>query len=119
MARRFKSASLRALIVTLLGVLIRHATLIVPDVGDTQQQQQQWPTPPTSQSTPDSKGSSRSGGSGSRQQQQASGATSSGQQQQQQQTPPVVDGLIGVLVDILKDSNVKVSKTFRSEIMFH
>jgi hypothetical protein len=37
MARRFKSASLRSLIVTLLGVLVRHATLIVPDTGDTQE----------------------------------------------------------------------------------
>ena len=33
MIRRFKSSTLRAVIVTLLGLLVRHATLIVPDEG--------------------------------------------------------------------------------------
>jgi hypothetical protein len=31
MAKRFKSSNLRALVVTLLGLLVRHATLVVPD----------------------------------------------------------------------------------------
>ena len=33
MIKRFKSSSLRCLLVTLIGVLVRHATFIVPDVG--------------------------------------------------------------------------------------
>jgi len=34
MAKRFKSNNLRALVVTLLGLLVRHATLVVPDQAD-------------------------------------------------------------------------------------
>jgi len=100
MARRFKSCSLRALVVTLLGVLIRHATLIVPDVGDTQPPAQlpAAASPPPSSSPSSSSPSSHA----------SSSSSSSSSSVARANAQP--DGLIKVLVDLLKDPNAKLRR---------
>ena len=112
MARRFKSPALRVLVVTLLGALVRHATLIVPDLGDTYPHAERAAS--SSSSSSNSNHHNNSGldnGSGSgRSPSAAAAAAGGGASGAGANSAPSTPGLFLVLLDLLKEPHAKLRR---------